>query len=331
MQSNDLVLKTKIMDFKEKVLDAYERIRGDIKRTSLEYSTSLSRIFGAEIFFKWENEQVTGSFKIRGALNKLRSLSDREKQKGIVSASTGNHGLALCYASELEGVDLTLILPKSTAEEKIKKLKKYGVSLIFYGSSCEKAEIHARQMAKDRGQVYISPYNDMDIIYGQGTAGIEIIEDLPDVEALVVPVGGGGLISGIAGYCKTINTELRIFGVEPENSQFMIASLKAGRIVDIEEKGTLADAVRGGIEPGSITFPLCQRYVDKIFAVEEPLMAGSMSLVYKEHKKIVEGAGALSLAGLIKEKEIFQGRKVALIISGGNISSGLFQKIVRAC
>jgi len=318
------------MDFKEKVLDAYQRIRRDIKRTSLEYSPSLSRMFGAEIFFKWENEQVTGSFKIRGALNKLRSLSPRERQKGIVSASTGNHGLALCYASEIEGVGLTLILPKTATEEKIKKLEKYGVALIFYGASCEKAEIHARQMAKERGQVYISPYNDMDIIYGQGTAGIEIIEDLSDVEALLVPVGGGGLISGIAGYGKAVNPSLKIFGVEPENSQFMIASLEAGKIVDIEEKETLADGVRGGIEPGSITFPLCQKYVDKIFAVEESLIADSMSLLYKEHKKIVEGAGALSLAGLIKEKEVFEGRRVVLIISGGNISPALFQKIVRA-
>jgi len=316
------------MDFKENISEAYERIKRDIKRTSLEYSSSLSQRLGAEVYLKWENEQLTGSFKIRGALNKIRFLSMDQKRRGIVSASTGNHGLGLSYACQLERVGLTLFLPTTASEEKSKKLSELNVSLILHGSSCEKAELHARRIAQETDRVYISPYNDWDIVFGQGTVGFEILEDLPDVDDVIVPVGGGGLISGIAGYLKYIHPKIRIFGVEPENSQFMAASIKARRIVEIEEKETLADAVAGGIEPGSITFPLCQKYVEEFLTVEESLIKSSMSLLFEEHQKIVEGAGALSLSGLMRACKTFKGRKVVLVVSGGNISQGTFNKII---
>lgn len=318
------------LNFKKEVLQAYSRIRKDIIRTSLNYSPFLSQMFDARVYIKWENEQVTGSFKFRGALNKLRSLEKREKLKGIISASTGNHGLGLSRACHLEGVKLTLFLPENAAPEKIKKLRDYKVSLKLFGLSCEKAEMHARQKARDEGQVYVSPYNDYDIVYGQGTIGVEILEDLPDVDDIIVPLGGGGLVSGIAGYLKSGNEKIRIFGVEPENSCFMAASLASGKIVEIEEKETLAEAVAGGIEPGAITFPLCQKLVDEILTVKEEDIKISLRYLFKKHKKIVEGAGALSLAGLMKKPEAFQGRRVVLIASGGNISQDLFQKIIRS-
>jgi len=306
-------------NFKEEVLQAYSRLKKDIARTSLIYSEFLSEMFGAKVYVKWENEQVTGSFKFRGALNKLRTLEKAIKLKGIVSASTGNHGLGLSQASQLENSQLTLFLPENATSEKIKKLEKYQIFLKFFGSSCEKAEMHARQVAEEEGKVYVSPYNDYDIIYGQGTIGVEILEDLPDMDDVIVPVGGGGLISGIAGYLKSENKKIRVFGVEPENSSFMSASLAAGKIVEINEKETLADAVAGGIERGSITFPLCQKLVDEIFTVKEKDIKKSMTLLFEKHRKIVEGAGALSLAGLMKKSETFRGRKVILIASGGNI------------
>ena len=318
------------LDFRKRVVQASERIRHDIKRTRLEYSPALSEISGVEVYLKWENEQRTGSFKFRGALNKVRSLSSEEKRKGIVSASTGNHGLGISLAARLEGIVLTLVLPTNVSKEKRRRLEESGAEIIEYGESCEKAELRARRLAKGTGSVYISPYNDEEVICGQGTIGLEIFEDLPDAEAVLVPVGGGGLIAGIAGYLKPINNKIRIFGVEPEHSAFMIASLSAGRIVEIQEKETIADAVAGGIEPGSMTFPLCQKLLDGIITVEESVVREAMRLLYEKHQKMIEGAGALSLAGLMKERAHFQKRKIVLVASGGNISPQSFQEAVSA-
>lgn len=315
--------------FRTRVLDGYARIRDEIIRTPLEYSPVLSRELGAQIFIKWECGQKTGSFKLRGALNKLRSLTAEQKKRGVVSASTGNHGLALSYASKLDGVSLTLFLPENAVREKVQKIEKFGVDLKFHGHSCEQAEIHARRIADESGRVYISPYNDLDIIFGQGTLGIEILEDIPDVEDILVPVGGGGLISGIGGYLKSLKPSLKIWGIEPINSAFMKASLAAGRLVEIQEKLTLADAVAGGIEPGAVTFPLCQKYVDGILAVGERCLQNALRRLYQAHAKIVEGAGALPLAGLMKARRRFQGRRAVLVVSGANIAADLFSKLVR--
>ncbi len=317
------------LEFCEKVQKAYDRIRDEIIRTPLEHSPVLSRELGAQIYVKWECDQKTGSFKLRGALNKLRSLPADERRRGVVSASTGNHGLALSYASKLEDVALTLFLPDNAAREKIQKIEKYGVDLKFQGTSCEQAEIHARRIADETGLVFISPYNDYDIIHGQGTLGLEIFEDLPDVDDVLVPVGGGGLIAGIGGYLKSRKPSVKIWGVEPINSAFMKASLAAGRLVEIREKPTLADAVAGGIEPGAVTFPLCQAYVDGILTVSENSLKNALRRLYEVHPRAVEGAGALPLAGLIKARRRFQGRKAVLVVSGGNIAADIFNRLTR--
>jgi len=313
----------------KKILEAYGRIKDEIIRTPLKYSPILSRELGAQIYMKWECDQKTGSFKLRGALNKLRSLTAEQKKRGLVSASTGNHGLALSHAAKLEGVPLTLYLPENAVREKVHKIEKFGVDLKFHGHSCEQAEIHARRIADESGRVYISPYNDLDIIFGQGTVGIEILEDIPDVEDILVPVGGGGLIAGIGGYLKSLKPSLKIWGVEPINSAFMKASLAAGRLIEIQETSTLADAVAGGIEPGAVTFPLCQAYVDGILAVGERCLRNALRRLYQVHGKVVEGAGALPLAGLMKARYRFQGRRAVLVVSGANIAADLFGKLVR--
>ncbi len=321
--------KFETSEFQAKVLEAYGRIRGEIIRTPLEYSPVLSRELGAQIYVKWECDQKTGSFKLRGALNKLRRLPAEQKRRGVVSASTGNHGLALSYASKLEDVALTLFLPENAVREKIQMIEKYGVDLKFHGTSCEQAEIHARRIADETGRVFISPYNDYDIIHGQGTLGIEIFEDLPEVDDVLVPIGGGGLIAGIGGYLKSLKPSVKIWGVEPINSAFMKASLAAGRLVEIQEKPTLADAVAGGMEPGAVTFPLCQAYVDGILTVSENSLKNALRRLYEVHVKVVEGAGALPLAGLIKARRRFQGRKAVLVVSGGNIAADIFNKLAR--
>jgi threonine dehydratase len=312
-----------------RVKEAYERIRPDIRRTPIESSEKLSHRTGARLNFKWENEQITGSFKFRGALNKLRSLLPRERRAGVVSASTGNHGLAISYASGLVGVDLILFLPETVAEVKRRKIEAMGINLRFFGDDCEKTEVHARGFAQESGRIYISPYNDFDIVAGQGTVGIEVLEDLSDVQDIIVPVGGGGLIAGIGAYAKSVNPSIRIVGVEPGTSAFMKASIEAGKLVAFSEKPTFADALAGGIEAGSITFPLCQEYVDEWVLVEEGTIVEAMDAIREAHGRIVEGAGAVALAGILADPGLFAGRSVVCVVSGGNIDLERFRAITK--
>jgi threonine dehydratase len=307
---------------------AYARIRPNVVRTPLEYSPEISRLTGVRVFLKWECDQATGSFKWRGALNKIRGLTAPEKMAGIIAASTGNHGLGVARAAALEGTTVTLYLPKTAAPAKIEKLRKTGVAIEFHGASCEQAEAAAREEAVNSGRVYVSPYNDPEVVAGQGTLGLEILEDCPEATAVFVPIGGGGLIAGIGTWIKSQNSDMRIVGVEPFASAFMRASLRAGRLVSIAEGRTLADAVAGGIEPGSITFPLCRDCVDEIVLTGEAGLKEALVLLYKLHGRVVEGAGALPLAALRKSKARFRGRTVVLVASGGNIDPVRFAKIV---
>jgi threonine dehydratase len=316
-------------DIVSAVEEAYARIRNDILRTPLSFSESISLATGARVFIKWENRQTTGSFKLRGALAKTRSLSAAKRRAGLISASTGNHGLGLAHACRLEGLDLLLTLPRTAADEKVARLRKAGAAIRFRGESCEKAERSARRDGRRLGRTYVSPYNDLDVIAGQGTLGLEILDDLPGLADIIVPVGGGGLIAGVAGYVKSKAAGVRVFGVEPAASAFMEASLRAGRLVSIPEGRTLADAVAGGIEPGSVTFPLCRRYVDRILTVGERVLGEAVRRLTLDHGETVEGAGALPLAALLKFARLFSGRTVVLLVSGGNISSSALAKIIR--
>ena len=316
------------LDFASEVRTAHDRIGPDIRRTPLEYSEALSEEVKARVFVKWECDQVTGSFKFRGALHRLRTLTPREKSHGVVSASTGNHGLAIAQAARLEDVDLKLFLPTTVAEEKRKKIEELGVAPEFFGTDCQKTETHARSFASETGRTFISPYNDWGIIFGAGTIGLEIALDLPAADDVLVPVGGGGLIGGIASFLKAENPRARVVGVEPSVSAFMAASIAAGLLVDIEEGETVADAVAGGIEPGSVTFPLCRDFVERILLVPETMIVRAMALIYEAHGRMVEGAGALPLAALLRAPEVFRGRTVALIVSGQNIAPARFKSVI---
>ncbi len=313
----------------EDIRAAAARIRPDIRRTPLEKSEPLGRRTGADVRIKWESEQETGSFKLRGALNKIRVLSREERRRGVVSASTGNHGLAIGRAARLEGVDLTLFLPETVAEVKRRKLEALGIPLRFYGDDCGKTESHARAWAGREERVFVSPYNDLDIIQGQGTLGLEAAEDFPDVQDVLIPIGGGGLAAGVGAALKALVPGVRIFGVEPETSAFLDASFRAGRLVEFPEKPTVADALAGGIEPGAVTFDLCRTYLDGILTVGEDFIRLAMALLAGYHGRMVEGAGAVALAGLLARPAGFQGRRVLCLVSGGNISSEKFLDIVR--
>jgi threonine dehydratase len=315
------------VDCTVRIKEAYERIRGDIKRTPVEYSEPLSRETGAKVYVKWECDQTTGSFKLRGALNKLRSLSPEDRAKGVVSASTGNHGLAISHASRLEGIGLKLFLPETVAAIKKKRIEDLGIDVEVRGASCDRAEAIAREFAARTGRVFVSPYNDWDIVFGAGTVGLELAAGLDRFDDVLVPVGGGGLIAGISAFLKTVRPGARTIGVEPETSAFMAASLAAGRLVEIDERPTIADAVAGAIEPGSITFPLCRDLVDSIEIVPEASIARAMALVFERHGRMIEGAGALPLAALLRAPSGRAGRTVAAIVSGGNIAVDRFLEI----
>jgi threonine dehydratase len=318
-------MKRPDVDFEPRVREAYARIHADIRRTPVEYSEPLSRETGARVFAKWECDQHTGSFKLRGALNKLRALSAEERGRGVVSASTGNHGLAISHASRLEGVGLKLFLPETASEIKRTKIAAMGIDVEIRGASCEITEAIAREFAGRTGRVFVSPYNDWDIVFGAGTVGLELAEDLDRFDDVLVPVGGGGLIAGMAGFLRAARPGVRIVGIEPVTSAFMAASVAAGRLVEIEEKETVADAVAGGIEPGSITFPLCRDLVDSIACVPESLIVRAMALIHGHYGRMVEGAGALPLAALLQSPQMFMGRTVVAIVSGANIAPDRFR------
>jgi threonine dehydratase len=315
------------VDFAARIREAYGRIKGDIKRTPVEYSAALSREIGAEVFAKWECDQTTGSFKLRGALNKLRSLAPADRARGVVSASTGNHGLAISHAARLEGVRLKLFLPETVAAVKRQRIEALGVDVEVRGASCDRAEAVAREFADRTGRVFVSPYNDWDIVFGAGTVGFELDRDLARFDDVFVPVGGGGLIAGIAAYLQAVRPGVRVIGVEPETSAFMAASLAAGRLVEVDERPSVADAVAGAIEPGSITFPLCRDLTDEIVVVPEEAIVRAMVAVHAAHGRVIEGAAALPFAALLLAAGRRGGHSAVAVASGGNIAPERFREL----
>ncbi len=314
----------------KEVLDAERRIRDYIRETPLDYSPFLSQKGNANVYLKLENFQLTGSFKIRGVFNKLLSLSEEEKKRGIVTASSGNHGAAFAYASNVLNLNGIVFLPENASPAKIQDIKQYNVELRFYGNDTVKTEIFARNFAEEQGMTYVPPYNDPKVIGGQGTIGIELEKQLEKIDAVLVPVGGGGLISGIAGYLKETIEDVEIIGVQPENSAVMYHSIKAGKILELESEPTLADGTAGGIEKDSVTFELCRKYVDDFILLSEEEIAKAILLTLEKHHMLIEGAGALSVAAYLKEPTRFKGKNVVLILSGCRISLDRLRKILKA-
>ena len=318
--------KQKSMNVSKEVLEAEKRIRTYIRETPLDFSPYLSKMGSCEVFLKMENLQLTGSFKARGAMNKLLSLPQGTE---IITASSGNHGLAVAYSLNKLGGTGTIYLPTTTAPIKIDKLRGYDIPLEFHGTDSVDAEVFAKEIAEQKNLVFISPYNDPKIIGGQGTIGLELTRQLAKIDAVLVTIGGGGLISGIAGYLKEVNPSVDIVGCLPENSAVMYESIKAGKIlVDMRSNPTLSDGSAGGIEPDAITFELCQRYVDHYILVNEEEIAHAIRLMLEEHRMVVEGAAGVTIAALLKEKDRFKGKNVVLILCGGNISLQQLKEII---
>lgn len=307
--------------WKIKIEDAHQLIRKEIRITPLEYSPAFSKLTGAKVFLKLENYQISGSFKLRGVMNKALRLSEEEIGSGLVACSTGNHGAAFAHAVDKFGYKGLLFLPENVSKAKLEALKSYKVALDFHGNDCVLTEAHARSYAKEHGQALLHPYNDEEIVCGQGTIGKEIVDQLVALpDAVIAPVGGGGLIAGVGAYLKSVG-DTEVIGCQPVNSAVMYESLKAGKILDLESFETLSDATAGGIEQDSITFKLCQDYVDEIYLMTESHIQSAIKLLVEKHQMIVEGAAAMTLATLIENSDLFKGKTVVLILSGKKLTS----------
>ena len=300
--------------------DAAGRLRRFVLQTPLIFSPAFSEALDASVFFKLENRQTTGSFKLRGAMNRLMTLSDEQRAKGCIAASSGNHGAAVACAMQTAGVTGVIFVPEQTSKVKVDAIKAYGGEVVFFGTDGLDTEQHARAYAEQKGMVYLSPYNDLEVIAGQGSCGVEIIEQLADVETVFVAVGGGGLIGGVGSVLKAHNPAVRIIACQPGASAIMAQSIKAGKILDLPSRPTLSDGTAGGIEVGAITFPLVQKVVDDFVLVDEAQIASAMRRFMDSEGDTIEGAAGVAVAGLLELAPTIRGQKVAVIICGGNIS-----------
>ncbi len=288
----------------------------------------LSAALGCEALLKCDHLQPTGSFKIRGATNKIHELSAEARSRGVITASTGNHGQAVARAGAAAGVTVTVYVAASTTPAKMAAIKAQGGELVVVEGPAIQAELRARQRAAEQGKVYISPYNDIDVVAGQGTIGLELVKQAPDLDAVFIAVGGGGLIGGAGTAIKHLRPRTRVVGVWPANSVSMLRSLEAGEIVEAPEYPTLSDGTAGAVEPGSITFPICQAVIDATISVTEAEIAEAMRRIAQAERWMVEGAAGVAMAGLVKQAQAYRGRKVAVVLCGRNIALETFREAV---
>jgi threonine dehydratase len=300
---------------------AEARIRPYVRETPLERSEGLSELTGAHVFVKLENLQPTGSFKVRGAFNKLLSLDDGARRRGIVAASTGNHGAATAHAMAVLGIRGIIFVPETAAAAKVANIRRYGGEVRFFGAEGGETEVHARAFAAENGMEYASPYNDWDVVFGQGTIGLELLRQSPGIDVVFAPLGGGGLAGGIGGVMKSAEPSISIVAVSPSNSKSMMESVRAGRIVETRHLPTLSDGTAGGVEPGAITFDLCREVVGEFVDVEEDEIRAAMRIFIEEHHMLLEGSAGVAIAGLIASGRRHAGKTVAVVISGANIGA----------
>jgi threonine dehydratase len=306
---------------------ARQRLSTVIYASPCAYSETLSRLTGSRCFVKLENLQMTGSFKERGAANKLLTLSRAVRPRGIVAASAGNHGLAVAFHSERLGIPSVIVMPEWAPLIKVMSARYHRAEVVLAGANYDEAYAHARKIEVERGLAFIHPFDDPEVIAGQGTLGLELLEQCPDVDAVVVPVGGGGLIAGVALAIKAKNPKVQVVGVQAGEMAAMKASLVAGKRVTLPAAATIADgiAVR---EVGERTFELARKYADAVVTVDEEEIANAILLLLEIEKTVVEGAGATTLAALVNKKILLGGKTVVLVLSGGNIDVNVISRII---
>jgi threonine dehydratase len=301
------------------VLTAATRIEPIIRTTPTDYSLALSDLSGCHVWLKLEHLQHTGSFKLRGATNKLLSLTTDERARGVITASNGNHGIAVCYAARQLKVPVQVYMRQGVPEMRVALIRALGGEPIFFGADPLKAEMQARAVAQQRGQVFISPYNDVEVIAGQGTIGVEL-GALETLDAVFVAVGGGGLIAGIATYLKEVKPNVKVIGCWPENSPVLYECLKAGRVIEVSELPTISDSTAGGVEADTLTFEPCQRLLDEHILVSEDEIKHAMRLVLEKERWVIEGAAGVAVAAMLKAAERFRGQHVVAVLCGRNLA-----------
>jgi len=310
------------MELTDGVLQASERLRPHVRETPVEASTVLARRCGAaSVHLKCENLQHTGSFKFRGALNRLLLMSPEARARGVVAASTGNHGMAVARAAQILDHPALVFHPTDAQETKLAGIRQLGAETRAHGHDCVVCELAARDYVTEKELEYISPYNDLRVVAGQGTIAVELERQLEGVDAVFVSVGGGGLISGIGTWLRRWQPQARIYGCSPVNSAVMLESLAAGKLLDLESLPTLSDGTAGGVEAGSVTFELCQDVIDESVFVSEEQIADALRLVVSEHHMLIEGAAATAVAGYLKAGSALAGKRVAILLCGANIAS----------
>lgn len=300
----------------ENVKKARKKIKDIVVKTPIIHSKLFSDISNNTVYMKCENLQLTGSYKLRGALNKIKGLTEYEKSKGVVCSSAGNHAQGVAYASNLIGVDATIVMPKTTPYLKIQATKNYGSNVVLEGSCYDDAYNEAKRIEKRDNKVFIHPFNDMDIIYGQGTIALEILEDIPNIDYIICPIGGGGLISGISLVAKGINPNIKIIGVQSEGADAMAQSFKNNKLTSLDKVNTIADGIAVKT-PGNKTFEIVMEYVDEIITVSDTEIVDTFLLLTEKHKLVAEASGVVSLAAL--KKLNVTNKNICSIISGGNI------------
>ena len=316
-------------NFHKHVDEALSRISSLIRKTPLQYSPSLSEKTGSEVYLKLENFQVTGSFKARGAANKLMILS-KDKPERIITASSGNHGSAVANAAAELGLEVLIFLPKTVSPAKLNKIKLFGAEVVLTEADGRTdAETAARQYAEENQLPYLSPYNDLDVITGQATTAAEVFKDNKNFDAVFIAMGGGGLISGMGGYLKQKISDINVIACSPENSAAMHHAIEAGRIETIEHLETLSDGTAGALEFGTITFDFCKSVVDHSITVSEKEIASAMKDFIGEHQMMIEGAAGVAIAGFLKENEKYRDKKVLIVICGGNISNQTLVEVLK--
>ncbi len=304
-----------------------EKLKGVINQTDLYYSTTFSMMSNNKIHMKAENFQKTGSFKIRGAYNKITKLCDDEKKCGVIAASAGNHAQGVALAASKNGIKATILMPKNAPMAKVTATKNYGAEVLLYGNVFDETFKKALELQKNSESIFVHPFNDLDVIAGQGTIGLEILQQLPETDIILVPIGGGGLISGIALAAKAIKPDIKIIGVEASNAASMKNSIDKGQLLSLEKINTIADGISIKT-PGDITFKICKEYVDDIITVTDEEIAGAILMLMERAKMVVEGSGATVIAALLNNKVQVKNKAIVPVLTGGNIDFNIISRII---
>ncbi|MBR0209073.1 MAG: threonine ammonia-lyase [Oscillospiraceae bacterium] len=306
---------------------AQERLRPILHHTELDLSSTFSAMTGGKIYLKCENRQKTGSFKIRGASNKIAAMIERGERCPVVASSAGNHAQGVAYAAKKFGIPATIVMPKAAPIAKAQATEGYGAKVVLAGDCYDDAYARACEICREEGAAFLHPYNDLEVIAGQGTLGLEILGDLPSVDVVIVPAGGGGLLAGVAAAIKQLNPRVKVYGVQAEGADAIARSFREGRLVTTETASTIADGIAVKA-PGDITVELIRRYADGVLTVSDTAIADAILLLLERCKQVVEPAGATPLAAVLSGALDVKGKRVVCVLSGGNIDVSFIQSII---